>query len=772
MSKVEYQQVEVPGEGPLDADIVLIGEAPAKNEIFEGRPFVGSAGEYMNKMLALAELPRESLYITNVSKVRAPNDKMEQLESKHPETYKREVDKLIKEINDLENPKILVPMGAHALKAITSKRGISNWRGCPTRPIMEIKHDCVVVPTYHPSTLHYNYVLWILIVADFMKVKRIQKEGFEWPQFNFIMKPTYDQVMETLDLIDTKEFLTIDIETPKGFLSCIGLGWSRHDAICIPFFMGNGDDYWTLEQEVAIMRRLSEVLDGKEIGAQNNLFDFSVLWDYGLHLSIGMWDSMLMHHCLYSEMPHTLDIITSIYTDLPFYKKDEDEEKGSVLKAGEEMKHWEYNLYDVVGCFWAIEELKVDLEESDMLSVYIDLYAKILPIVFKMNMTGVRVDMARLKDVQKELRTMISQYCEMIEAETGYAVTIGKVEGKLNLNSPKQVGELLFDNMNMTPYAGSKTGKDNMHKLSYKYETEVPDMIVDIKSASKELSLFTEDNIDNGRIKCEYSPRTDSGRFKSKKGRMRGGMNLQNVKRGPQRKFFIPESGHVMVIVDQKQAEAVVTAMYADDENMISVSDRGSSLHIEFGKRVFGEMFSKAHEMYVKIKSVVHGSHYGMGPRLLALTAGLPQSKAKEYRDQYFEMYPGIKNNFHQYVETQILNGRTLYNPFGRREVFLGRLDLESYQIKVFQKGYSFLPQSTVTDVNKTALKRISKNYKVILETHDGLGLSIPEKELHFGIEALQEAYDVPITILGRTRVIAIEISYGPNWDEQTEINL
>ena len=750
--------IRVSGEGPIDADIVTITECPAKTEVFEGRPLRGSAGQHYDRLLSLAELDRDDIRIENLSEVRAPGDKMSRMSKEDLAMWTED---LIRRINELYDPKILVPMGSYALAAITDRSGIASHRGTLLKPRKEIKHDCLVIPTYHPSNLHYHYELWAFIVADLIKVKYIANNDFkvELPTWEFIIQPTFEQTMETLEMLkkEKPEFVVLDVETPHNLLSCIGLAWTRRDAICIPFFNGNGRDYWTFSQEIEIWNVLGDVLPQLELAYQNAVFDMRILYEHNVHVQMPKWDSMLMHHCLYSEMPHTLDAITSVYTNLPFWKKDEDEEKGSTLKAGQEKKHWTYNCMDCIGTHWAIDELKAELEEEDMLSVYFDLYVEVLPAIFTMNMCGTPVDVKALDKIRKESNALIEQYTDRIEEETGHRV---------NANSPKQIADLFYNELGWARYRGEATAKKTLEKLAYKYQSDVPNLVVDIRVAKKMLGLFSEDNIIDGRVKTEYSlHRTNTGRFASRKGRGRGGMNLQNVKTGKQRRFFVPEIGHLMVAADQKQAEAMCVAWLADDDAMKSLIESGLSMHVEHGKRVYGSDFSKQHELYKVVKGLVHGGNYGLGWRRFALMTGLSAAEAKIHLSDYHNRYPGIRQNFHSFVEREIKKCRTLYNPFGRRQVFLGRFDN-----KTFQAGYAFFPQSTVSDINKKALKKISKHFIVLLETHDGLNLSVPESEVKYAAEALYEAYDVKFKIWDEEHTIPIDIEVGPNWEDMQEL--
>jgi DNA polymerase-1 len=582
---------------------------------------------------------------------------------------------------------------------------------------------------------------------------------FEFPKYNFILKPSWSQVVETLEMLEEKqhELVVIDVETPNNVLSAIGLAWNREDAISIPLYMGDRSNYWSFEQELELWKLLAGKLPKLNLGNQNVIFDWRVMEEHGVYLKMPTWDPMLMHHCLYSEMRHKLEIIISIYTNLPFYKRDEKEEKGSSIHPGKEMKHWEYNCMDCIGALWAIEELKEELIEEDMLDVYLDLYAEVIPPIFRMNMDGVAVDMPRLELVQKDLKALVKDYTTKIVEETGIEV---------NANSPKQVGALLYDSMNMDKYKGGDTAKKTLEKLAYKYKTEVPTMIIDIRAARKELGLFSEKNIKNGRVRTEYSlSRTNTGRFVSRKAFARGGMNLQNVKRGEQRKFFIAEPGHILVSADQKQAEAMLVGWYAQDGNLIALFESGKSLHLENAYNLFGERITKNDPRYIIAKGCIHGGNYGLGPWKFAYMTGLPFTDAKNHLENYHATYPGIRNTFHANVQKDIRNGRTLYNPFGRREVFLGRFNDET-----FRAGYAFKPQSTVSDINKKALKFISKYYKPLLELHDGIIISVPESEIQDSIDAFCDAYDIRFKINDEEHTIPIEITCGPNWEDQTVI--
>ncbi|GAG77840.1 unnamed protein product, partial [marine sediment metagenome] len=242
--------------------------------------------------------------------------------------------------------------------------------------------------------------------------------------------------------------------------------------------------------------------------------------------------------------------------------------------------------------------------------------------------------------------------------------------------------------------------------------------------------------------------------------------NLQNVKRGPARSFFVPEKGHLMVGGDQRQAESRLVAYYSKDENYIKAAESGY-IHLNVMKDVFGEGFTKESKEYTITKNLNHGTNYGLGPWGFARLANIPFSEAKEKQEIFYGKYPGIKKNYYAYVQDCLKKTRTLYNVFGRRQIFFSRIDEDA-----FRKGYAFIPQSSSGDITKKALKKICKHYRVLLDLHDGLIISVPEKEVKYGVEALIEAFDIPFKIWDVERRIPIEISVGENWENLKEVKV
>ena len=156
----------VMGAGNADADIVLVGEAPGKNEDEQGLPFVGAAGKFLNEMLASAGMNREDVYITNIVKYRPPNNRDPLLEEK-----KAFWPYLLKQLQIIE-PKIVVTLGRHGMEYFLPGQYISKIHGQPKR-IQLGDHEIVIVPLYHPAAALYNGSMRQTLIDDFMRMPEI-----------------------------------------------------------------------------------------------------------------------------------------------------------------------------------------------------------------------------------------------------------------------------------------------------------------------------------------------------------------------------------------------------------------------------------------------------------------------------------------------------------------------------------------------------------------------------------------------------------------------
>ena len=156
----------VMGDGSLDADIVLIGEAPGKNEDEQGLPFVGAAGKFLNEMLQAAGLQRSDVYITNIVKYRPPNNR-----DPKPEEKKAFWPYLVKQLQIID-PKVIITLGRHSMEYFLPDFKISQVHGEPKRVQFGDK-KVVIIPLYHPAAALYNPAQRQTLLDDFVRVPAI-----------------------------------------------------------------------------------------------------------------------------------------------------------------------------------------------------------------------------------------------------------------------------------------------------------------------------------------------------------------------------------------------------------------------------------------------------------------------------------------------------------------------------------------------------------------------------------------------------------------------
>jgi len=157
----------VPGEGSACADIVFIGEAPGKTEDEKGRPFVGAAGKFLNEMLDSIGLSRDDIYITNIVKYRPPGNR---------DPLPREIDDCAAWLREqilLIDPKIIVPLGRHAMSRFFPSMKISESHGQSFRKTFPDIGTRVVIPLYHPAAALYNGGMRETLKADFLRIPKL-----------------------------------------------------------------------------------------------------------------------------------------------------------------------------------------------------------------------------------------------------------------------------------------------------------------------------------------------------------------------------------------------------------------------------------------------------------------------------------------------------------------------------------------------------------------------------------------------------------------------
>ena len=738
--------------------IMLVGEAPGEQEEKEGVPFVGAAGRLLDGVLEECGISRASCYITNLIKERPEGNNFATVSK---EDWAKAKAELFEEIS-IVRPNIIVALGEHAFEALTGYKGITHWRGS----IIEVAGS-KVIGTIHPAAVLREWKFRPMCVCDLSKAKC--EAGYpevRRRERDLIIRPTHTQVTRYLqDILENKLTCAFDIETETGQISCIAFAVSSTKSMCIPFWFGASGSIYSEQAEQGIWALIKKVLESKEVRkiAQNAQYDMTILRDkYGIRVQ-GLWlDTMIAFHAVYPELPKSLAFLTSIYTDVPYYK---------YYRTTNSMDaFFRYNATDAVVTYECAMKIHKELEEVGMLDFYYEHMHSLIEPLMHISSVGVRVDTAEKKKVIKELQIREVELQDKLVSLVGH---------ELNVNSPKQMMGWLYKDLALKPKyklrkdKGEKTLSADEEALEDLYKETHLDalkVVLDIREVRKLLSTYLEVTYDKAhgmeRARTSYLiTGTETGRLSSRETVYGTGTNMQNIPKGVVRRIFIPDEGKVFLNADLSQAEARVVAYLAGEDRLIKVFEDGGDIH----RRNASKIFRKAEEAVTKdereiAKRVVHASNYGMGPITFARNAGVSTAEAKRLLNAYFAEFPRIKL-WHMSIQSTLRKTRVLTTPLGRRRVFFNR-----WSDSLLREGLAFIPQSTVADLLNMGLRRLYENFsgtgvELLLQIHDAVLLQVPKLEVQTVAEEVRKTLSIPIMINHKELVIPVDISVGPNWD-------
>ncbi len=389
-------------------------------------------------------------------------------------------------------------------------------------------------------------------------------------------------------------------------------------------------------------------------------------------------------------------------------------------------------------------------------------------VLAEMERTGCRVDAKAL-----------SAFGELLSARAGALETkiYELADGPFNINSPKQLGEVLFGKLGLPHGKKTKTGwstnADVLEKL--RGESAIVDAVLEYRQLTKLRSTYADGLLKaidpDGRVRTRFQMTvTATGRLSSAE------PNLQNIPTRTDlgseiRKMFVPEPGNVLVDADYSQIELRLLAHISGDEGMRAAFRAGGDFHAETAAKVFGVAREDVtHEMRRRAKAVNFGIVYGISPFSLAQDIGVTQKEAKAYMDAYFATFPGVRAYMDAVVEQAKRDGwvETLYHR--RRD--LPELKSSNFNMRAFGERVALnMPiQGTAADIMKLAMIAVWKRLRaelpaarLVLQVHDELIVECPEGDAARAAALLAEEMEhvaqlsVPLTA---------DAHWGKNWLE------
>lgn len=811
----------VRGEGPLHAKLMVIGEAPGADEDRERRPFVGASGRLLNKFLHDAGIERSQVYVTNIVKVRPPDNKFERLREFNlsPLDFLPE---LWDEVNAVR-PNCILALGKNALKFLTGRSGkgnsITENRGSILRLVSASRYECKVISTFHPASLLHmrgsdvaDPMQRIFMQSDFKKaVEESITPDFDLPRRSLLVAQNSQDVWryinrnrDKINPITGRKLMGCDIEVKSAVPTVLGLSFDPYEALAIPLldfpspYVDGSDHLCVSPRDVAdSLRTVWQYVNDEnvDIVGQNFKFDHDKIEPRGMFVKGRIIDIMLIHATVYPEFPKSIEFMLSVHTREPFYKNDQMykttlrnlcigcgrdaavsmELAGVLLPLLKEFGLWDFYFgYDRKDWRWplCVEQLH-------------DLYRH-------MDHIGFPFDENKNKELKQKYTGMAA--AQQVELDM-------LVGSKVNVQSPKQVAFLLYEHLKLPKRGKSGAGTDEdtlvalMNSPATKNEEHrrIMELILEIRRIRKNIGTYLNAERDfDGRMRTNYKiVGTETGRTSTSKQDppvrpYSMGLSFQTMTKhgeiGPDlRKQFPVDPGFCYLQADSKQAEARVVWLLAENyEGLARLDDPGYDVHAETASWFYPgsdvELLKKDKPRRFTGKTIRHSGHYDVSKRpcmmkfnsdakKFGLDIQISEWKAGQLLELFHKNDPPIKDVFHKQIIDVVNDTRVLISPFGRRREFFGNPDDHGF----YKEAYAQIPQATVADNTKRAMLGIRHevpDIRFVLEWHDGFLAMVPIREVELYARLFNVWMEKPIdfsecSLPRKSIVIPCELEYS-----------
>jgi DNA polymerase-1 len=366
-----------------------------------------------------------------------------------------------------------------------------------------------------------------------------------------------------------------------------------------------------------------------------------------------------------------------------------------------------------------------------------------------------------MKDLAAKNEILIEKLQKLLDYTLGYQV---------NIQSPKQVKELLYDVMKLPKRYknGNLTTNEDALFTLIPHGGDLLKVLLNLRELTKRRSFFKLSLSTQGRMHTNFKPGgTITGRLSSSKSILGSGTNLQNQPKVA-RQMYIADPGHLLINADYSKAESWIVAYLANDENMIDALTGGGDFHKINASNILGipieEVGYKERQLG---KRISHAANYMMTAHTFLKVMqkdGYKVTKAhcQHLLDRYFETYPRVRN-LQDKVKHQMFNNMTLVNCFGRKVTFFAHKN-----DTLFRSACSWIPQGTVGDMTNRALVRIYHEIDTVdllLQIHDAILMQARIELINQNlIDQIKECMAIPVRVNAHTIKIPVDVEIGPNW--------
>ena len=480
-------------------------------------------------------------------------------------------------------------------------------------------------------------------------------------------------------------------------------------------------------------------------------------------------DVLLISYLLDPERNTSIENLSYYYIDKKIKPLDAYKKKKNVkldfggLKKEEKIQ---YVAERACGIFEIFLKTKNLLEKEDkLLKLYNEIDKPLVSVLKRMEDNGILIDTKFLKEINLQVSKEIDELTEKIYELAGV---------KFNINSPKQLREILFEKLNLPVIKKTKTGAstDNEVLIELSNLHELPKLILEYREKVKLKSTYIDALLDivDKKTKRIYPTFhqcvTATGRLSC------SNPNVQNIPiKGEQgalvRKAFIAPEGYKIIAADYSQIELRIFAHYSEDKTLIDAFKNDIDIHKLTASKIYNVEISEVDDfMRREGKTVNFSIIYGISPFGLAKALKISREKAKTFIDNYFKQYPGVKDFIDKTID-EVKKTGFVENYFGRKR-FIRGIDSKNHNEREFAKraAINTIIQGTAADIIKIAMLKIDKilndfNAKMIMQIHDELIFEVPEGNVDSFSKEIKYIME---NVINLNVPLDVSLGFASNW--------
>ena len=507
-------------------------------------------------------------------------------------------------------------------------------------------------------------------------------------------------------------------------------------------------------------------------------FQRNILAHNGIKLRGRFWDIELMHYLINPEKSHKIEILAKSYLNVSLEEQNDVPEQVGALSLFDEIPEDETapsRTQEAVAAYLLGDRIWEEMEAASLCSLYETMEEPLLKVLSDMEMEGVRIDTVQLRKYAAGLTAEMNAIQERVREMAG--------EPDLNILSPKQIGALIFEKLNLDPKTKPKKGvryvyptdEDTLSALSHKHP--IINEILEFRGVKKLLSTYIEPfptfiSPSTGKIHTTFNQAlTATGRLSSSK------PNLQNIpirtERGKEiRKAFVPSRPDGLIVsADYSQIELRIMAHLSCDTHLISAFRNGEDVHSITAAKIFGIDLSEVTADQRRIaKTANFGIMYGISAFGLSQRLKIGRSEAKKIIEDYFANFPAISS----YIEDTLTAAREngyVETIFGRRR-YLPDINSRNATVRALAERNAINApiQGTSADIIKIAMINVSRRIqeeglqsRMVLQIHDELVFDAVPQEIDKLQQIVREEME---NVIELSIPLTVECNYGKNWLE------